>query len=148
MTLNEQLTAELKNAMKAGDQKTVGLLRFMMSQIKNKSLENHAAGKPETLTDEEILDIFKREAKKRKESINLFTQGNRADLADKEKEELVMIEKYLPAQMSREQITAIVDEVLKSGATEFGMIMKEAMAKTKGQADGKLVSDVIKEKTK
>ncbi len=147
MLLSEKISIELKAAMKSGDQKTVGLLRFLIAQMKNKEIEKHSAGQSSELSDEEVLEIFRKESKKRKEAINLFEQGNRADLADKEKGELEMIERYLPAQMGKEDIRKVVKEIKFSGATEFSAIIKEAMARLKGQADGKLVSEVIKEES-
>lgn len=145
MTLEEKIAAEVITALKSGDQKTAGLLRFLTAQIKNKGIENRAAGKPEALSDEEVLEIFRREAKKRKEAIALYEQGGRPELAAAEKEELVMIEKYLPAQMDKEGIRAVVREVKSAAGNEFSSVMKESMARLKGKADGKLVSEVIKE---
>jgi len=144
MTLNEQISAELKIAMKSGDAKTTGLLRFLMAQIQNKTKEKFGA-KEGVLSDEEVLDVLKREAKKRKEAINLFEQGGRKDLADKEKEELALMGKYLPAELGKDEIRRVVKEVISLGASDFGRTMKEAMARLKGQADGKLVSEIIKE---
>lgn len=131
--------------MKSGDSKSVGLLRFLISQIKNKEIEKRSAGKETALSDDEILELFKKEAKKRKEAIALFEQGGRKDLADKEKEEVAMIEKYLPAEMSKEDVRKAVSEIKSAGASEFATLMKEAMARLKGRADGKLVSEVVKE---
>lgn len=147
MSLNEQLLSELKNAMKSGDAKLTGLLRFLIAQIQNKTKEKFGA-KEGSLSDEEVLDVLKREAKKRKEAINLFEQGGRKDLADKEKEELALMGKYLPAELGADEIRKAVKEVIASGAGDFGKVMKESMARLKGQADGKLVSEIIKEELK
>ena len=144
MALNEQLTSELKNSMKAGDQRTTGLLRFLIAQVKGREKEKFGA-QGGTLTDEEILDIFAKEAKKRKEAIALFEQGGRKDLADNEKAELAMIEKYLPAQLGKDEIRIVVKEIIAGGADNFPAAVKQAMARLKGQADGKLVSEIIKE---
>ncbi len=147
MSLNDQLLSEVKDAMKSGDAKLTGLLRFLIAQIQNKTKEKFG-GAGGTLSDEEVLDVLKKEAKKRKEAIALFEQGGRKDLADKEKEELSLMEKYLPAELGKEEIRKAVKEVLASGITDFGKAMKESMARLKGQADGKLVSEVIKEELK
>lgn len=144
MTLHEQISAEIKTAMKSGDAKLTGLLRFLTAQIQNKEKEKFGA-KEGTLSDEEVLDVLKREAKKRKEAISLFEQGGRKDLADKEKEELELMSKYLPAELGKEEIRKVVKEVLFSGVADFGKAIKEVMARLRGQADGKLVSEIIKE---
>ena len=144
MALNEQIVSELKNSMKSGDQETTDLLRFLIAQVKGKEKERFGA-QGGALSDEEILEIFTKEAKKRKEAIALFEQGGRKDLADKEKTELIMIEKYLPAQLGKDEIRVVVKEIIAGGADTFPLVAKEAMARLKGQADGKLVSEVIKE---
>ena len=140
----EKINSELKEALKAKDEKKSGVLRMIISQIRNKEIEKKGAGSDPVLTEEEVLDLVKKEAKKRKEAIVLYEQGNRADLADVEKAELVIIQTYLPAEMSREDIEKIVLEIKNSGVGEFNVLIKEAMAKLKGQADGKLVSEVVK----
>lgn len=144
MTLNEQIFAELKTAMKSGDAKLTGLLRFLIAQIQNKTKEKFGA-EAGTLSDVEVTDVLKREAKKRKESINLFEQGGRRDLVEKEKEELLLMAKYLPAELGADEIRKVVKEVVASGASDFGKTIKETMNRLKGQADGKLVSEIIKE---
>jgi len=140
----EKINSELKEALKAKDEKKSGVLRMIISQIRNKEIEKKGAGSDPVLTEDEVLDLVKKEAKKRKEAIVLYEQGNRADLADVEKAELVIIQTYLPAEMSREDIEKVVLEIKNSGVSEFNVLIKEAMAKLKGQADGKLVSEVVK----
>ncbi|TSC60137.1 MAG: hypothetical protein LiPW15_15 [Parcubacteria group bacterium LiPW_15] len=144
MSLSEKITEELKTAMRAGDTTSTGLLRFLISQIRGKEKEKFGAQEG-VLTDEEVLDVFAKEAKKRKEAIALFEQGGRKDLADKEKAELAMIERYLPAQLGKDEIRVVVKEIISGGASTFPLAVKEAMARLKGQADGKLVSEIIKE---
>lgn len=144
MTLNEKISEELKTAFKAGNAELTGLLRLLVSQIKSKEKEKFGSQEG-SLTDEEVLDVLKKEAKKRKEAIIIFEQGNRKDLADKERKELSMMEKYLPAELSKEDVRKVAKEVIASGITDFGKAMKETMARLKGQADGKVVSEVIKE---
>ena len=140
----EKINSELKEALKAKDEKKSGVLRMIISQIRNKEIEKKGAGSDPVLTEDEVLDLVKKEAKKREEAIVLYEQGNRADLADVEKAELVIIQTYLPAEMSREDIEKVVLEIKNSGVSEFNVLIKEAMAKLKGQADGKLVSEVVK----
>lgn len=140
----EKINSELKEALKAKDEKKSGLLRMIISVLRNKEIEKKGAGKDPVLTEDEVLDLVKREAKKRKEAITLYEQGGRADLADIEKAELELIQVYLPAELSREEIEKVVLEIKNSGVTEFNVLIKEAMARLKGQADGKLVSEVVR----
>lgn len=147
MALKEKLKEELKTAMKAGDSDRLGLFRLLISSINNKEIEKKGQGKDEVMTDEEIIQLLTTESKKRKEAIEVFTQGNRADLADKEKKELSVIQEFLPKLMSAEETEKIVAEVLtKSGAKEIGSAMKEVMKELKGKADMSLVSEIVKKK--
>lgn len=94
------------------------------------------------------MQVIAKEAKKRKESILAFEQGGRPELAEGEKKELAMLEAYLPKQMSREEASAEVDKVLAGLAdkSNAGLVMKAVMQEMKGKADGKMVSDLVKEK--
>lgn len=142
MTLFEQLTSGLKTAMKAGDSLKVGVLRMAIAALKNKEIELKRA-----LTDVDVQEIIRKEAKKRKESIAAFTAGGRADLAAHESEELALLEPYLPKMMSEPEIIAIIDRILQSSASkDFGPLMKVVMAETKGVAEASLVSKILKSK--
>lgn len=140
----EKINSELKEALKAKDEKKSGILRMIISALRNKEIEKKGAGKEPVLTEEEVLDLVKKEAKKRKEAIALYEQGGRPELAATEKSELELIQTYLPAEMSREEIEKIVLEIKNSGVSEFNVLIKEAMARLKGQADGKLVAEIVK----
>ena len=140
--LKEKLTDDLKTAMKNADQLTVGVLRLLMAAIKNKEIEKRTQ-----LSEEEVLQVLSNEAKKRKDSIDVFSQGGREDLAKKEREELLILEQYLPKQLSAEETEQIINRVLtRVSVKEFGPVMKEVMKELKGKADGKLVSGIIKKK--
>ena len=140
--LKEKLTDDLKTAMKSADQLTVGVLRLLMAAIKNKEIEKRTQ-----LSEEEVLQVLSSEAKKRKDSIDVFSQGGREDLAKKEREELLILEQYLPKQLSAEETEQIITRVLaRVSIKEFGPVMKEVMKELKGKADGKLVSEIIKKK--
>lgn len=145
MALQEKLMGDLKEAMKAGAADKVSLLRLISSALKNKAIEK---GKDAVLSEEDVLQVVAREAKKRKESIEAFMAGGRPDLADKERAELVIIETYLPKQMSREEASAAVEKVLAGLAdkSNAGLVMKAVMAELKGKADGKLISELVKQK--
>lgn len=143
--LQTKITTELKEAMKAHDADKVNLLRMLNSALKNKAIEK---GKDAILTEEEALQVITREAKKRKESVVAFMAGGRQDLADKETAELVIIEKYLPILMSREEASVIVEKILNGLAdkSNAGLVMKAVMQEMKGKADGKMISELVKER--
>lgn len=144
MTLLEKLNQDLKEAMKSGDADKVSVLRMLNAALHNRQIEK---GKDAVLTDEEAMEVLRREAKKRKESVEAFTKGGRPELAEKEKSELALLGIYLPKQMSREEVAAAVEKVL-AGLTDKsnqGLIMKAVMAQFKGKADGKMISEIVKE---
>lgn len=146
MTLKEKITADLKDAMKAGDTLCRDTLRLMDSAIKNVEIEKQ---KRETgLTDEEVLEVLGRAVKQRQDSIRQFEAGGRPDLAEKEKVELEIIVPYLPAQLSQAEIETVVTEILAKSENptlaDLGKIMGQAMAQLKGKADGNLVREIVK----
>lgn len=145
MSLQEKIIGEIKEAMKAGAAEKLSVLRLLNSAMKNKAIEK---GKDAVLTDEEAMQVIAKEAKKRKESILAFEQGGRPELAEGEKKELAMLEAYLPKQMSREEASSEVDKVLAGLAdkSNVGLVMKAVMQEMKGRADGKTVSELVKEK--
>jgi uncharacterized protein YqeY len=146
MELREKIMADIKTAMIAKDSVKLNTLRFLNSAIKNKEIDS----RPEPITVDDILGVIKKLVKQRKESIDQFTTAGRMDLADQESSELKVLEAYMPSQMSKEQIEAMVTEIVAStGAKtmkDMGTVMKEAMTKSGGTADGKILSDVIKSK--
>lgn len=145
MELLKKISEDLKAAMKSGDHFRLGVLRMVNSALQNKKIEK---GKDGVLTEEEILQVLTKEAKKRKESIVAFEAGGRPELAENEKKELVIIEAYLPAQMSREDVSKEVERILSTIAdkSKFGLVMKEVMKELKGKADAAIVTELIKEK--
>ncbi len=142
MSIKEQLDADLKTAMKSADSFSVGVLRLIKSAIQNETIAKY--GTSGTLNDAEMLAVLKREAKKRKESIEVYSASGREDLAEGERKELELLSKYLPAEVPAEEIEKVVKEVIASGATEFSTVMKEVMARFNGAADGKAVSEIVK----
>jgi uncharacterized protein len=145
MQLEARLRADLIDAQKRVDADRVGTLRFLIAQCQNRAIEKRTAGKDPVLTDEDVLDVLGRERKKCAEAIALYAQGGRADLADKERRELSILEAYLPAQLGRDEIVKVVQPLIAGGAKEFPALMKAAMGTLKGKADGALVSQVIRE---
>lgn len=143
--LKEKIATDIKSAMKNADEKTVGVLRLVASALHNKEIDKKGKGGPEFLTEEEVIQTLMTEAKKCKEAIEIFTKGNRPDLADKEKAELAIIQKYLPAQMNREEVEKLVGAILsKVAVKEIGPAMKEVMKELRGKADSGLVSEIVK----
>jgi uncharacterized protein YqeY len=116
-----------------------------LAQIHNREIEK---GKEVALTEEEVLDVLRKEAKKRDEALALFEQGGREDLVEKERKEREGIMRYLPALLDKGAIGGVIDELLSQGIKDFPSLMREAMARLKGRADGKTVRAVIEEKLK
>jgi len=146
MSLREKILEDIKTAMKNKEADRLSAVRFLQSAIKNREIEL----RPNAITEQDIIGVIKKMAKQRKDSIAEFEKAGRTDLAEKEKFELGVLEEYLPQQMSPDAVAKIVDEVIKSqGATsqkQMGAVMKEVLARTSGQADGKVISDLVKSK--
>ena len=146
MSLRETISSDIKTAMKAKEADKLSALRMVQSAFKNREIEL----RPAEMSEEECHAVIKKLVKQRKESIEQFAAANRQDLVDNETKELKILEGYLLAQMSREQIEKIVLEAIaETGAKtakEMGLVMKAAQAKTGGQADSKIVSEIIKSK--
>ena len=162
MSLKEKLQQELKEAVKEKKEKEILTIRQVLTSVLNKEKEKRfktSKEKPDIsednlnkesqLTDEEVLEAISSEVKKHKESISEFEKGERQDLVEKEKGELEILQKYLPEQISEEEIKKIAQEVIrKIGAKEIkdmGKVMAEIMPKIKGRADGSQVSKIVKE---
>lgn len=149
MDLKAQLTEDLKNALKSADQTTVGVLRLLMSAIKNKEIENRTSDGGDALDNEGILKAIAGEAKKRKDSIEAFRSGGREDLAAKEESELKVLQNYLPKPLSAQEVEKIVGGIIeKTGAADLPTAMKAVMQELRGKADGKLISEIVKNKIK
>jgi len=162
MDLKEKIKNDLNRSLKEREKLTSSTLRLLLATILNREKEKRAKIakgekglteeeliKKSQLLDDEIIQAILSEIKKRKESILLFEKGERQDLADKEKEEIKILQKYLPEQISEEELKKIVqDAVKKTGAAsikEMGKVMKEVMPKVKGRADGSKISQIVKE---
>lgn len=147
--LLEQVREELSAALKAREQDKVRTLRFLLSEIHNLETAKYPpekGGLPATgLPDEDVLLAIQKLVKTHKESIAAFNAGKRQDLVEKETRELEMLQKYLPSQLSEEEIRKTVEEAKARGFTDFGQIMKEVMAKLRGGADGSMVAKVVKD---
>jgi len=143
-SIENKIKDDLKAAMLAKEELTLSVLRMLLSSLRNKEISLRKDGKAE-LDNEQAQAVIKIEVKKRKDAIESYKQGNRDDLAKKEAMEIPILEKYLPAQMSDEELKRIVQEVIEEIEDKnFGKIMGEAMGKTKGLADGNRVSALVK----
>ncbi|MDD5427735.1 MAG: GatB/YqeY domain-containing protein [Candidatus Omnitrophica bacterium] len=145
MNLYEKLDTDVKNALKAGDALKVSVLRMALATIKTLMIEKNL----KSLDDNGVIEILQRHVKQHRESIDQFTRGGRADLADKEKAELKILEGYLPEQLGEEELAKIVKatiaEVGASTKKDTGKVMKAVMDKIKGKADGKAVSSIVQQ---
>ena len=144
MSLKDQLAEDLKDAMRQGDDTRKSALRMAIAAIKNAEV---AAIKQ--FDDAEVIGVIGKQAKQRRESIEEFGKANRQDLVDKEAAELKVLETYLPAQMSREDVIAVarkvVEEAGAKGPSDKGRVMAALMPRLAGQADGKTVNEVVTE---
>lgn len=148
MSISSQLAENYKQAAQAKDAKLVGVLRLIKSELANVAIAKRYP-KEQELTDEEIITVLSTELKKRRDSIESYTAGGREDLAENERYEASVIERYLPAQLTDEEIkelvTAAITEVGATGAQDFGKVMGKVSAGTKGRADGQRVSQIVKD---
>jgi uncharacterized protein len=149
MSLKEQIGEDIKTAMKAKDKLRLQTVRGIKKAILEKEVELRPKGQ-DTLTAEHEIELLTQQAKQRRDSIEQFTNAGRDDLAEKESQELAIIETYLPEQVSDEEVTKIIDELIaSSGATtmkDLGKVMGPAMKQLKGKADGKKIQEIVKSK--
>lgn len=149
MSLQQQIAADLTAAMKARDKDRTRTLRMVVAAIKNAAVAA-GSGPQGELDDAEVQRLITTEAKKRREAAQAFREGGRDASADAEEAELAILEDYLPAQLSDDELAAHVDEVIAEvGATspkEMGQVMKGVMARVQGEADGARVSAMVKQR--
>lgn len=145
MSILEQLTEDMKQAMRAREKLKLSTIRMLISQLKNERIDSGT-----DLTPGEEIQVLMNAAKKRKEAIEAYRAGNRQDLLDKELQELEIIQQYLPAQMSEAEIEKQIDEIIRSteasSLRDLGKVMSEAMKVLKGRVDGKKVQQLVREK--
>ena len=145
MQLRERLNAGMKDAMKSRDALRLSAIRMLLSSVKNREIELRRE-----LSETEITETIVTLCKQRRESIRLFKEAGRQDLVDKEEAELALLMDFLPQQLTREEIESLVDKVIAETAAasgkDMGKVMKALQPLVSGRADGKLVSEVVKEK--
>ena len=144
MTLKQQVEEQIKESLKKGDKLRLSTLRFLLSAIKNEEI-----AKQREATDEDVVAVVQRQVKQRLESIEAFQKGGRKDLEQKERDEMAILNTFVPQQLSEQELRKIVEEVVvslpESDRKNFGKVMGQTMARVKGRADGNSVSKVVKE---
>lgn len=145
MTLQERIDSDLKDAMRAKDAARLGVLRMLKSALKYSAIEK--SGAEAQLDDAEATQVIRKQVKQRQDSIESFEKGGRPDLAAKEKDELAILQAYLPQGLTADELARIVGETIKElGATsraQMGAVMKALQGKIAGRADGKTLSQEV-----
>jgi len=145
MALMDTISEDLKRAMKSGDKIRLETIRTIRAALLEKQVEKRPSG---GMTPEDEIGVLISSAKKRKESIEIFRSAGRNELADQEEKELVIIQEYLPKQLSPNEIEDIVKckiaEIGAAGAKDFGKVMPAVMKELKGKADGKIIQETVK----
>jgi len=143
MGLRDTIDADIKDALKSGAKDKVSTLRMLNAALKNKQIDRRRP-----LTEEEVIETVRSLIKQRHDSIEQFAKGGRQDLVDKETAEIAVLEGYLPQQMAREELEAMVRAAITQtgaqGARDMGKVMKAIIPMVGGRADGKLVSELVK----
>ena len=146
MSLEDKISQDYVQAMKARDSLTSSVLSFLRAQIKNVKIDKRL----ETIPDEDVISVIKKQVKQRQDSITQFKAGNRMDLAQKEEKELVILRNYFPPEMSTEELKNIIEEaVAASGAAsikDMGRVMKDVLGRVGARADNQTVGALVKER--
>ncbi len=144
--ISDTIQKQIREAMKAKDEVRLSTLKLLSAALTNAEIEK----KREKLTEEEEIKIVNSEAKKRSDAIALYEKAGRQELVDREKEELKILQEFLPEQMSEEKLASLVEqgiaEVGATGIADLGKVMSAVMPKVKGQADGNRVSNIVRQK--
>ena len=142
MSLTERLNNDMKQAMKDKDKVRLSVIRMVRTAIKNAEIDQQR-----TLSDDEVIAVLNREMKQRRDSLQAFESAGRQDLIEEVKQEIQVLIDYLPAQMSEDEVRAVVREVIAevgaAGKSDMGKVMSALMPKVKGRADGKLVNQIV-----
>jgi uncharacterized protein YqeY len=143
MSLLQKIDDDLKTAMKASDTVKVSVLRMAKAALKNKEID-----KKDALSEDDIRSVFSSLSKRSKESIEQFAKGGREDLADKERQELSVLQTYLPQELTQEELDRIIAEAIRESSAEslkdIGNVMRLVMPRVRGAADGKVVNQRVR----
>ncbi|MBI2592734.1 MAG: GatB/YqeY domain-containing protein [Candidatus Colwellbacteria bacterium] len=146
MSLLQKLGEDLKENLKGRRESQTATLRMLLSAIHNREIEKRSKNGSLELSDEEVIEVLRKEAKKRREAADIYKKAGRSELARRENEELQFIQTYLPQLMSPGDIETVVDKVVAGGIKDFGLVMKAVMAEVKGKAEAGVVSKIVKAK--
>ena len=143
MNLQERLMADLRDAMRSNDGARKNVIRMVRAAVKNAEIDLHREA-----TDAEVQDLIAREMKRRTEAVEMFRRADRMDLVTQEESELAILKGYLPEQLSESEIEAavrtVVAELGAADPAQMGPVMREIMSRLKGQADGRIVSQIVR----
>lgn len=143
MGLREQLQQDLKSAMRARDNRRKSALRMVLTSIQLAEVEQKDA-----LTDEAIIDLIRKEVRRREDALSIIKEAGRDDLVEEEQAELEILKPYLPQLMSQDEVDVIVQEVIKeveaTSPADFGKVMRVLMPRVKGKADGRMVNQAVR----
>jgi uncharacterized protein YqeY len=152
MTLKDQLNADLREAMRAGNETRKTTLRLLITAIRNAEIPPEGStsdASRQELTDDDVLNVVRREVKQRRDSIDAYAKANRRDLVVKEEAELAVLSTYLPPQMSRDEIEAIAKAIIErvgaAGPADKGKVMPAIMAELRDKAEGREINAVVTE---
>ena len=149
MGLREQLTDDLKQAMRQRDETRKRTIRSVIAATKQAETELDSSGRRVSLSENDLLALVAKQAKQRQDSIAEYQKGGRQDLVAEEEAELAILQTYLPQQLGRAEIEAearqVIDEVGATGPADLGSVMKPLMGRLRGRADGKLVNEIVRE---
>jgi uncharacterized protein YqeY len=144
--LEEKILSDYKEAMKNKEALRSSTLSFLRSALNYYQIEKQK----KSLDDNDVIAVIKKQIKQHQDSIEQFQKGERLDLVEKETKELEILKSYLPKELTEQELNKVIDEVIKetaaTGMKDMGKVMKEVMAKVAGQADGKLLSDLVKKR--
>lgn len=150
MALKDTLQSDLQKAIKSRDELVAATLRMALAAVTNAEVAGKQA---KELSDDEVLGVLDKEAKKRRESAQAYREADRLDLAEREEAELGVLTAYLPEPLTEQEVSAIIDEAIaaaaadgKTGMAAMGPVMQQVTAATKGRADGKAVSAIVRER--
>ncbi len=145
MSLKGQITEDMKSAMKAGDKDRLRVVRLMLSAVKQVEIDKRIE-----IDDDGVLAVLGKMVKQRRDSVEQFEKGDREDLAKIERDEIAVLDQYLPAQLSADELTSLIDEAIKTsgaeGIRDMGKVMGQIKAKAAGRADMGAVSAAVKER--
>lgn len=142
--LLESIKSDMLASLKRGEHRRVDTLRFLISAVRNAAIAKYGAAGESAMTDDDVLDIIKKQVKQHKESVEAFEGAGRNELAAKEREELDILSSFLPAEISDDELKAILSPIAATGQQNFGLLMRSAMAAVAGKADGARVSAMLR----